>query len=230
MRWLPEGTLEFLGRIDTQMKIRGYRVELGEIESSLRTHSNIREAAVIAATASTGEKNLVAYFSIRGPAEVTAEELRQHLRTRVPDYMVPSAFVAIQEFPLNANGKIDRKTLASLWVGETPGKVHVPPRTCVERVIAQIWSDVMARPVIGIEDNFFELGGHSLQATQIVLRLRDLFQVDDFPLRRLFESPTVAGLASVLKEHYDPETLETIAQTVLEAQSLLPEQMEDLLS
>jgi amino acid adenylation domain-containing protein len=230
MRWLPDGTLEFLGRIDTQVKIRGYRVELGEIESCLITHPHIREAAVIAATQTSGEKYLVAYFSARVPTEVTGEELRQHLRTRLPDYMVPSMFVPVEEFPLTANGKIDRKALASLSPAEVPGKTHVPPRTCVEKVIAQIWNEVLARPDIGIEDNFFELGGHSLQATQIVLRLRDLFQVDDFPLRRLFESPTVAGLASALKEHYNPETLEAVAQAVLEAQNLLPEQIEGLLS
>lgn len=230
MRWLPDGTLEFLGRIDTQIKIRGYRVELGEIESCLRTYPGIRETAVIAATKVSGEKYLVAYFSARGSTDVTGNELRRHLSTKLPDYMVPSAFVPIEEFPLTANGKIDRKALASLSIGEALDKAYIPPRTGTEKVIALIWSGVLGRPRIGIEDNFLELGGHSLQATQIVLRIRDLFQVDDFPVRRMFESPTVAGLAIALKEHYDPETLETVAQAILEAENLPPEEIESLLS
>jgi amino acid adenylation domain-containing protein len=230
MRWLADGTLEFLGRIDTQVKIRGYRVELGEIESSLNLHPQIRQAAVVATAQSSGEKALVAYFSCKAPNEVTAEELRQYLRARLPDYMVPSAFVLVKEFILTANGKIDRKALASIPVSKAERALPVPPRTSMEKVIAQIWTEVLAKPDIGMEDDFFELGGHSLQATQIMLRVRDLFQVDDFPLRRLFESPSVAGLARSLKGQYDPETFEMIAQTVLEAQSLPPEQIENLLS
>jgi amino acid adenylation domain-containing protein len=230
MRWLADGTLEFLGRMDTQVKIRGYRVELGEIESSLNLHPKIRESAVLAMTQSSGEKTLVAYFSCRAPNEIAAEELRDYLRARLPDYMVPSAFVLAKEFTLTANGKIDRKALASIPIGKAERTLPVPPRTSMEKVIAQIWSEVLARPDVGIEDDFFQLGGHSLQATQIMLRVRDVFQVDDFPLRRLFESPSIAGLARSLKDQYDPETLEMIAQTVLEAQDLPPEQIEKLLS
>ena len=230
VRWLLDGTLEFLGRIDTQIKIRGYRVELGEIESLLSSHPEVREAAVIAMPQPTGEKTLVAYFSRRAAHKATVEELRQYLRSRLPEYMVPSAFISIEAFPLTVNGKIDRKALASLPVSQVESKVQIPPRTAMEKVIAQIWSEVLVRPGIGIEDDFFDLGGHSLQATQIVLRLRDVFQVDDFPLQRLFELPSIAGLTRALKEQYDPETLEIIAQTVLEAQDLRPDELESLLS
>lgn len=220
MRWLPNGILEFLGRMDNQIKIRGYRVELGEIESVLNSHPKIHESVVLAAGQASGDKSPVAYFSIRLPNEVTGEELRQHLRTKLPEYMIPSTFVPIVEFPLTVTGKIDRKALAALPVNELQKTISTPPRTTTEMVIAQIWSDVLGRKNIGVEDDFFELGGHSLLATQITLRLGDAFQIEDFPLSQLFESPTVAGLAAALGKRYDPETLEAISQTILEIQDL----------
>ncbi|HEY6348312.1 MAG TPA: amino acid adenylation domain-containing protein [Candidatus Angelobacter sp.] len=223
MRWLPNGILEFLGRTDNQIKIRGYRVELGEIESVLNSHPKILEAVVLAAEQASGEKSVVAYFSIRLPNEVTGEELRQHLRTKLPEYMVPSTFVPVVEFPLTITGKIDRKALAALPVNELQRTVSTPPRTTTEMVIAQIWSDVLGRKNICVEDDFFELGGHSLLATQITLRLGDAFQIEDFPLSQLFDSPTVAGLAAALGKRYDPETLEAISRTILEIQNLNPE-------
>lgn len=225
MRWLPNGILEFLGRMDNQIKIRGYRVELGEIESVLNSYPKIREAVVLAAEESSGDKSLVAYFSIRPPNEVTSEELRQHLRTKLPEYMVPPTLVLVTEFPMTVVGKVDRKALAALGVDELQRTVSTPPRTTTEMVIAQIWSDVLGRKTIGIEDDFFELGGHSLLAAQITLRIGDAFQIDDFPLSQLFESPTVAGLAVALGKRYDPETLEAISQTILEIQNLNPEQI-----
>jgi amino acid adenylation domain-containing protein len=230
MRWLPGGILEFLGRIDNQVKIRGYRVELGEIESALNSHSQVREAVVIPAVSSSREKFLAAYFSTTANNQVTPEELRQYLRARLPDYMVPSVLISMREFPLTANGKVDRKALAALPVSEVPEASLTPPRTAAETIIAQIWREVLGRTAIGVEDDFFELGGHSLQATQITLRLRDAFQVSEFPLRQLFESPTIAGLVSALEKHYDPETLEAIAQALLEIQTLNPEKIEELSS
>lgn len=230
MRWLPRGILEFLGRMDNQVKIRGYRVELGEIESSLNSHPQVREAVVIPAVSSSGEKFLVAYFSTRADSQVTPDELRQYLRARLPDYMVPSALISMKEFPLTANGKVDRKALAALPVSEVLGASLTPPRTAAETIIAQIWREVLGRTAIGVEDDFFELGGHSLQATQITLRLRDAFQVNEFPLRQLFEAPTIAGLVSALEKHYDPETLEAIAQALLEIQTLTSEKIEELSS
>ena len=231
MRWLADGRLEFLGRMDTQVKIRGFRVEPGEIEAALNAHSKVRESAVIAETQPSGEKRLLAYFSPETPdsdvTEVTAEELRQYLRMKLPDYMVPSELIAVQEFPLTANGKTDRRALSALPRGTVPGTSHAAPRTAAEKVIAQIWSEVLEKSSIGVEESFFELGGHSLQATQIILRLRETFQIDTFPLRRLFETPTVAGLVGALKEHYEPETVETIAETILEVQDLTGEKAEN---
>ena len=230
MRWLANGTLEFLGRMDAQVKIRGYRVEPGEIEAALHSHSMVREAAVIAKAQASGEKYLVTYFSTAVANDITAEELRQYLRARLPDYMVPAMFVSVKELSLTANGKVDRKALADLPISELPGTSHTPPCTAVEKIIAQIWSEVLEKKFIGIEDDFFELGGHSLLATQIVSRLCDVFQVEDIPLHLLFESPTVAGLADSLKQRYDPETLEAIAEAFLEAQDLTPDKIEKLLS
>ncbi len=230
MRWLPGGILEFLGRMDNQVKIRGYRIELGEIESALNSQPQVREAVVIPTVSSSGEKFLVAYFSTRANSHVTPEELRQYLGARLPDYMVPSVLISMKEFPLTANGKVDRKALAALPVSEVPGASLIPPRTAAETIIAQIWREVLARTAIGVEDDFFELGGHSLQATQITLRLRDAFQVNEFPLRQLFESPTIAGLVSALEKHYDPEILEAIAQALLEIQTLTPENIRELSS
>ena len=220
MRWLPDGTLEFLGRMDNQVKIRGYRVELGEIEAALSSHPRVREAVVLAKGQCAGEKVLVAYFSSRTPIQVTAEELRQYLRAKLPGYMVPSALVPVTEFLLTANGKVDRKALAALHADELPETVSTPARTATEKIIAQIWSEVLGKKIIGVEADFFELGGHSLQATQITLRLRDVFQVEDFPLGELFEAPTIFGLATALQKHYDPETLEALSQAILEIQDL----------
>jgi amino acid adenylation domain-containing protein len=190
VRWRPEAKLEFLGRIDNQVKIRGLRIELGEIEAALAAHPKLREAAVL-----LREGRLVAYLSPQG---LEAEEIRTFLLASLPDYMVPAVFVALDALPLSANGKVDRRALAAL-----PPPTAVPAaaegaRTPVEAALAGIWAELLGLDGIGVHDNFFELGGHSLLATRVVARVRSVLGVD-LPLVRLFEAPTVAGLAALVE-------------------------------
>ncbi len=193
-RYRPDGSLEILGRLDDQVKIRGIRIEPGEINTVLCQHSTIRESVVIAREDSPGDKRLVAYV-VPNPGEIpTTSELRQFLKEKLPDYMVPSAFVSLDALPLTSNGKLDRRALpAADWTGRDREETFVAPRTPVEEVLAGIWSQVLGLERVGIHDNFFELGGHSLLATQIISRIRDTFQVE-LSLRCLFEAPTVVSL------------------------------------
>ncbi|HEU4712838.1 MAG TPA: amino acid adenylation domain-containing protein [Pyrinomonadaceae bacterium] len=192
----PDGRIEYLGRLDNQIKIRGFRIELGEIEAVLTGHPAVREAIVIA-----GANRLTAYViphTVEN-TEVSAGELRRYLKERLPDYMVPSAFVFLEKFPLMANGKLDRLALPEPD-SQRPDleSAFVAPRTPVEQVLATIWSEVLGVAgvvVVGAEDNFFELGGHSLVVTQVIARIREVFHVD-LSLRTLFECPTIASLAA----------------------------------
>ena len=194
-RFGADGNVEFLGRGDDQVKVRGFRVELGEIESVLARHPAVKQAVVLAKEDQQGDKRLAAYVV---PARETAalrEELRSYLKENLPDYMVPQATVLLAKLPLNSNGKIDRKALpAPEEAVET--RAYVAPRNPTEQTIADIWTEVLRKPSgqIGIEDNFFDLGGHSLLATQVISRIRRSLSVE-LPLRTLFESPTVASLA-----------------------------------
>ncbi|MEN8218026.1 MAG: amino acid adenylation domain-containing protein [Pseudomonadota bacterium] len=201
-RYLPDGNIEYLGRIDNQVKIRGFRIELGEIEAVLVQHPAVRENAVI-----VHEKRLVAFF-VPHQGQLNNNELRGFLKDRLPDYMIPSAFVPMEELPLTPNGKIDRHALLNqgYQLSENP---FVAPRTPEEELLAGIWSSVLGVEKVGIHDNFFELGGHSLLATQIVSRLRDSFSVE-LPLRHLFESPTIAGLSEQLKVIHRDQALPPI--------------------
>jgi amino acid adenylation domain-containing protein len=200
-RYLPDGSLEFLGRIDHQVKIRGFRIELGEIEAVLGGHPQVREALVLAledaretqSVELTANKRLVAYFAAE--KDLGVEELRSYVGAKLPHYMVPSAFVRLQALPLTANGKIDRATLPAPD-GSRPdlAKVYVEPQTPTEALLVKVWSDVLKLEKIGIHDNFFELGGHSLLATQVVSRMSRALG-KNIPLRNLFEAPTVSEIA-----------------------------------
>jgi acyl-coenzyme A synthetase/AMP-(fatty) acid ligase len=164
-RWRRDGTLEFLGRIDHQIKIRGFRIELGEIEAVLKKHPHVRELAVLAREDQTGDKRLVAYAVAQPGKALTEEELRQTARNRLPEYMVPPAFVFLENMPLTPNGKIDRKALPTPEASnrEQP-KDFVAPRTATETQIAAIWAEVLGLKEVGVRDDFFGLGGHSLKA------------------------------------------------------------------
>jgi amino acid adenylation domain-containing protein len=200
-RYLPDGNIEFLGRVDEQVKLRGFRIELGEIESVLDRHPLVQAVAVTVREDDPGHRQIVAYVTSKvqkDQAEV-AVELREHLRQNLPDFMIPSVFVLLDDMPLTPNGKIDKKALpAPQEIGARLPNVYVGPRSPVEAIIAGIWEQVLGVERVGVYDNFFELGGHSLLATQVVSRLRSAFQIE-IPLRDMFESNTVAELAALVE-------------------------------
>ncbi len=195
-RYLANGQIECLGRIDHQVKIRGFRIELGEVEAVCAQHPAIAQVAVVAREDEANDKRLVAY--VVSQSELAASALRQFMKTKLPDYMIPSAFVFLDELPLTPNGKIDRRALPKPEAAQRHSEnTFVAPRTLVERELAAIWSNVLKVEKVGVHDNFFELGGHSLLAIQIVSRIRAVFNIE-VPLRSLFEAQTVAEVAMVL--------------------------------
>jgi amino acid adenylation domain-containing protein len=195
-RFWRDGTMEFLGRRDQQVKVRGFRVELGEIESALVEHPGVSEAVVSAWEDSSGHKRLVAYLVGRGGGSPESFELRRFLSERLPAYMVPSVYVALESLPVTSNGKLDRRALPSP-VGSRPeeARSYTAPRTPVEELLADLWAEVLRLDRVGIHDNFFEIGGHSLLAVRAVSKLREVLGFDLF-LRTFFEAPTVAELAA----------------------------------
>ncbi|MBD2460793.1 amino acid adenylation domain-containing protein [Oscillatoria sp. FACHB-1407] len=192
-----DGNLEFLGRTDHQIKIRGFRVELGEIELAIAQHPMIQTAVVVVREID-GERQLIAYIVPNQLMEPTERDLRSFLKAKLPIYMVPAAFVVLDTLPLTANGKVDQKALP-LPDLSTPQITHstAAPTTSLEAALVDLWTQLLGRSHVGIHDNFFELGGHSLLATQLVSRIRDRFQVE-LPLRKVFETPTIAELAQVM--------------------------------
>ena len=194
-RYLADGSIEFLGRIDQQVKLRGFRIELGEIEAALRQHPAIRDSVVTLRSDISGERRLVAYVIPGREQFPVASDLRKYLQEHLPDFMVPSSYVTLDQFPLTPNGKVDRRALPAPDSTRPDLKAaFVAPRTPTEEVLAGIWAHLLGLENVGIQDNFFDLGGHSLLATQVLSRIRAAFGVD-LPLRKLFESPTVSGLA-----------------------------------
>jgi len=198
-RYLPDGNIEFLGRFDNQVKIRGFRIELGEIEAVLGHHPAVQENVVIVHESELGDKRLVAYIVSNQRQDATPSELRQFIKEKLPDYMVPSAFVMLEALPLTPNGKVDRRVLpAPKPTRRELDEDFVPPSTPTEEVLTTLWTDILGLEQVGIYDNFFELGGHSLLATQLISRVRDTFSIE-IPLRHLFESPTCASLAAQIE-------------------------------
>ena len=199
-RYLADGTIEFLGRYDQQVKIRGFRIEPGEIETVLNQHPAVKECVVTPREDIPGDKRLVAYVVTVGDVEIPTVELREHLRQKLPDHMVPSAFVFLPQLPLSPNGKVERAGLPG------PGddrpelnKVFIAPRDEVETRLAEVWEATLNVRPIGVGDNFFELGGHSLLAVRLFAQIEKLFD-RKLPLAILFEAPTIEGLATVLRE------------------------------
>ncbi len=191
VRWLATGELEFLGRIDQQVKLRGFRIEPGEVEAVLRAHPSVRGAVAIVREDAPGRQALVAYLTVDGDAPSTAE-LRTLVAGSLPEYMVPAAFVVLDAFPATPGGKVDRRALPAPTAAEGEGRAA--PRTPTEEVLAALYSDVLGVAAPGTGEGFFELGGHSLLATRLVSRVREAFAVE-LPLLAVFEAPTVAGLA-----------------------------------
>ncbi|HKV11759.1 MAG TPA: amino acid adenylation domain-containing protein, partial [Thermoanaerobaculia bacterium] len=208
VRWLPDGRLDFVGRNDFQVKIRGIRIELGEIEAALAEHPAVQAAVVAAregASGSPGDRSLAAWVVLRPEArlpeaQVSAAELRAALRERLPEAMVPGAWVFLDDLPLSPSGKVDRKALpAPDGSPGSPETAFAAPRTKLEREIARIWADVLGVDRVGLGDLFWDLGGHSLLATRVLARLQGALGVE-LPLRSLFEAPTLAGFAAAVEE------------------------------
>ena len=198
-RFLPDGNIEFLGRIDHQVKLRGYRIELGEIEAVLNQQPTIEQALVIVRQDTPADKRLVAYLITTQP-ELPIAELRQTLKQTLPDYMVPSAFVTLNAFPLTPNGKIDRNTLPSPELSrEDIGQTYTPPTDALELTLIQLWQDALNVQPIGIHDNYFDLGGHSLHAVQLFDQINQRLG-QNLPLATLFQAPTISELAHIIRQ------------------------------
>ncbi|MEM7133967.1 MAG: amino acid adenylation domain-containing protein [Chloroflexota bacterium] len=237
VRWLPEGSIEFLGRIDNQVKIRGFRIELGEIEAVLSQHSDIQKTVAVVRKEGDRQQRIVAYVVPKmrrlphnGKISNVGEEshlpdlqpasLRSYLKEKLPDYMIPAAFVLLDALPLNPNGKVDRKALpAPALSGLISSETFVPPDTPTEIALANIWSEILHLDRIGIYDNFFELGGHSLLATQVISRIEAKWE-KHLSLQNIFERPTVKGLAERI------DVLEMIPTLSMTADGLMPDEEE----
>src|ERR1043166_2305293 len=194
VRYLPDGNIEFLQRIDDQVKVRGYRIELKEIESVLREQQGVKEAVVVLREDEPGQKRLLSYVTATESTQLSSSSLLEALGERLPEYMVPSALVLLQTLPLLANGKVDRKSLpAPEWKGSEDS--YVAPRTAAEDKLVQIWKEVLKIEQVGVQDNFFQLGGDSILSIQVVARANDAGV--RITVRQLFEHQTVAGLAAV---------------------------------
>jgi len=198
-RYRPDGALEILGRLDNQVKIRGVRIELQEIEAVLSQHAGVHGAAVAASEDAHGNKRLVAYVVRNPQLAARSADLRRFLKERLPEYMVPSLFVTLDSLPLTSSGKVDRRALpVPEEVPDETVHAYTAPRNAEEEVIAEIWAEVLGRERVGVFDNFFDIGGHSLLATLVVSRVRAAFRLE-ISLRSLFENPTVAGIAESIE-------------------------------
>ncbi|MCY8774965.1 AMP-binding protein, partial [Bacillus haynesii] len=191
-RWLPDGTVEWLGRTDGQVKIRGYRIEPGEVEAALRQIGGVREAVVVART--EGEETEI-YAYIEGQDQQT---VRAELAKRLPAYMMPSSFIGMREWPVTPSGKLDRKALPAPG-GAAERRAYTAPRTITEMKLAELWEEVLKNGPAGIDDHFFEQGGHSLKATALVSRIAKALGVQ-VPLKEIFAKPTLKELAAVIQE------------------------------
>ncbi len=206
VRWTTDGNIEFAGRADDQVKIRGFRVEPGEIEAVLARHPEVREAAVIARAVDTepgdneaGLKRLIAYVVPVGGQTPTSNELRQFVGRFLPDYMVPSAFVTLDELPLSHNGKLDRRALPDPDGRTVSDHGYVAPRTDTEQAMTEIWADVLDAKHVGVEDDFFELGGDSLRSVQLTSRVKAAFNISLTP-REVLIARSVSALAELIEE------------------------------
>jgi len=211
-RWLPDGNIELIGRVDNQVKLRGLRIELGEVEAVLGKHPMVKESVVLIREDRPKQQQLVAYIVPESAHlnKINSSELQQFLQEQLPSYMIPSAFVMLAAFPLTPNGKIDRRALPKPNLQEIEN-TFIAPRTETEIKLAQLWSEVLDVEKVGIHDNFFELGGNSLLTTKLILKIRADFQVN-LPLRVLFESPTVASLAINLERYQQGKSNNELSQ------------------
>jgi len=195
-RWRRDGSLEFIGRVDQQAKVRGFRVEPGEIESVLLEHPGVRDAAVITREDGPG-KQIVAFVESGGRSRLTVQELRYHVKSLLPFYLRPACYILLEKLPLNANGKIDRASLARMRLPEDTGKGNLP-RTSTEKVLCRIWADILHLESVGVEDDFFALGGHSLLAVNLASRITQRFG-HELTLDKIFQYSTPREMADWMK-------------------------------
>jgi acyl carrier protein len=226
-RWLPDGSLEFLGRADEQIKVRGYRVEPAEIEAALRSQPEVLDAVAVAQTSAAGELRLVAYCTVDGDPD--RDGLRVRLANWLPEFMLPSAIVIVDELPRTPSGKIDKLMLPDPDLAAAPSAEYIAPRTQLEEAVAAMWAQILEVPRVGVEDDFFALGGHSLLATQIVAHVRSDFAVD-LPLHSLFTRPTVASLSAEIVRMMAGSEADETARLVAELESMSDEEARQLLA
>jgi amino acid adenylation domain-containing protein len=229
-RYAGQGDIEYLGRIDSQVKLRGFRIELGEIESALREHPAVRECTVISRDGTPEEKKLVAYVVADGQPVPSTTDLRDFLRQKLPEHMIPAAFVELDALPLTPNGKIDRRALpAPDQARPQLRKDFVAPRTPVEQELAAIWQELLGVAEVGIYDDFFELGGHSLLLTQLASWVRKDFQVE-VPLRILFDTPTIIEMTkAILARQVELENKTDLGQMLDQLKQLSPHEVQAML-
>ena len=231
VRHLPDGNIEFLGRVDNQVKIRGFRIEPGEIEAALAEHPGVSESVVIAHGETAGDKTLIAYVVANHACPSTISDWKDHLHGTLPEFMVPSRFIALASLPLTSNGKIDRRALPDPNTVEAePGALYVEPRTNLELVLADIWAEVLGVDQVGVYGNFFDLGGHSLKATQVISRIRKTLHIEA-GMRDIFVEPTVAGFARSIEGDVNRrQTAERAAEVYAKLARLSDEEVEAMLA
>jgi acyl carrier protein len=196
-RWLPDGNIQFVGRNDSQVKINGYRIELGEIEHALLKNEQIMEAIVLAKENANNEKELVAYITAK--TDQSVNELRYFLKEFLPDWMIPTHYVQLKEFPLNANGKIDKKLFPEpKGLGLSTGMVYVAPRDAIEEKLVKIWEDVLKKENIGVMDDFFVVGGNSLKMIKVINQINKQLGLK-YDLKRVYSTPTIESMAQEIK-------------------------------
>jgi acyl carrier protein len=226
-RWLPDGNLEFLGRADEQLKLRGYRVEPAEVEAALRSHAQVHEAVAVIQASAGGEPRLLAYCA--GEGALQPEQLHSHLADWLPEHMMPGAIVVLEELPRTPSGKIDKLALPDPDAASAKAIEYIAPRTPLEQELARIWEQVLGVERIGAEDDFFALGGHSLLATQVVARVRSDFAVE-LPLHSLFTYPTVASLAAEMVDMMGATEADETDRLMAELEGMSDEEAQRLLA
>ena len=225
------GGIEYIGRQDNQVKVRGHRIEMGEIESEMRGHESVEESVVVAREGEGGEVKLEGYVVKKRGKEVSGRELRKYLKERMPEQMIPGVIVVMEEMPRTASGKVDRSRLPKGEVrDEEMERKYEGPRNGVEEVLAGIWAEVLKLEKVGVNDNFFDLGGHSLLGTQILAWVREEFDVE-LPLRIMFEGATVAQMAlTIVAEDPIPGQMEKVAQILLKVAAMSDEDLDQALA
>ncbi|MGZ4123605.1 MAG: non-ribosomal peptide synthetase, partial [Tumebacillaceae bacterium] len=228
VRYLPDGNLEFIGRMDNQVKINGVRMELGEIEAVLAQHPAVKSCAVLLREDVPGSKRLVAY--VVAATAVTGSDLRAAMKELLPENMIPSAFVLLEEFPLTPSGKVDRRALPMPTDTLTAMEQrYVAPRNTTEEVLVLIWKELLGLEKVGVETNFFEVGGNSLTAMSMISKVRETFAVN-VPTQKMFSLTTISGMAAALFEHETkPGQVEAVARVRKKVMEMTPEQRQALL-